>query len=80
MREQLAARLQELRAEFASGQKMLADLEAKQADLRHMLLRISGAIQVLEEELAKATQPASEDGAQRDSAGNLVPATSAKGM
>jgi hypothetical protein len=79
MREQLAARLQELQAEFASGQKMLADLEAKQVELRNTLLRISGAIQVLEEELAKATQPASEDGAQHDSASELVPATSAKG-
>lgn len=33
---------------------MLADLEAKAANLRETLLRISGAIQVLEEELARA--------------------------
>jgi hypothetical protein len=80
MREQLAARLQELQAEFASGQKMLADLEAKQVELRNTLLRISGAIQVLEEELAKATQSASEDGAQCDSTDKLALATSARGM
>lgn len=49
MKPQLEQRLQELRAEFESGQKMLADLESKQANLRDTMLRISGAIQVLEE-------------------------------
>ena len=53
MKEQLEERLKELKAEFESGQKMLAELEAKQANLRESLLRISGAIQVLEEELGK---------------------------
>ena len=53
MKEQLEQRLQELKAEFESGQKVLADLEAKQANVRETLLRIQGAIQVLEEELAK---------------------------
>lgn len=53
MRQQLKQRLQELKAEFATGQKMLADLEAKQANLRETLLRISGAVQVLEEVLAE---------------------------
>ena len=53
MREQLEKRLQELKAEFESGQKALADLEAKRENLRATLLRISGAIQVLEEELTK---------------------------
>lgn len=47
--KQLEQRLQELRAEFESGQKMLADLESKQVNLRDTMLRISGAIQVLEE-------------------------------
>ena len=49
MKQQLEQRLKELRAEFESGQKMLADLESKQVNLRDILLRISGAIQVLEE-------------------------------
>jgi hypothetical protein len=49
MQEQLERRLQELKTEFEAGQKMLADLEARQAQLRETLLRISGAIQVLEE-------------------------------
>lgn len=54
MKEQLQQRLQQLKAEFESGQKVLADLEIKQTSLRETLLRISGAIQVLEEELKKA--------------------------
>ncbi|MCG9967132.1 hypothetical protein L9W92_03570 [Pelotomaculum terephthalicicum JT] len=54
MREQLEQRLKELKAEFESGQKMLADLESRQTNMRTVLQRISGAIQVLEEELAKA--------------------------
>ena len=58
MRERLESRLAELKAEFEAGQKMLAELEAKQANLRDTLLRISGAVQVLEEELAKESQPA----------------------
>lgn len=54
MKEQLEQRLKELKTEFESGQKVLADLEAKQANLRNTLLRISGAIQVLEEELGNS--------------------------
>jgi septal ring factor EnvC (AmiA/AmiB activator) len=53
MKQQLEQRLKELRAEYASGQKALADLENKQAALKSTLLRISGAIQVLEEELSE---------------------------
>lgn len=56
MIEQLEKRLEQLKAEFASGQKVMADLEAKQANLRDTLLRISGAIQILEEEIGKASQ------------------------
>ncbi len=53
MQEQLKKRLAELKAEFEAGQKRLAELEAQEANLRSTLLRISGAIQVLEEELGK---------------------------
>jgi prefoldin subunit 5 len=49
VREQLRERLDELNAEHQAGRKALANLEAEQADLRDTLLRISGAIQVLEE-------------------------------
>jgi predicted nuclease with TOPRIM domain len=54
MKEQLEQRLAALRSEFEAGQKMLAELENKRADLKTTLIRISGAVQVLEEELAKA--------------------------
>jgi prefoldin subunit 5 len=56
MREQLEQRVSELRAEQQKGQQMLAELEAKQAELHQTLLRISGAIQILEELLAGAAQ------------------------
>ncbi len=54
MREQLQTRLAELRIEFEVGQNRLRDLEAQQSRLRDTLLRISGAIQVLEDTLAGA--------------------------
>lgn len=65
MNQQLEKRLNELRAEFESGQKMMADLESKQANLRDTLLRISGAIQVLEEVLAE------ESGQEPDKTGQF---------
>ncbi|MGV0025311.1 hypothetical protein [Phormidesmis priestleyi] len=54
MKEQLEQRLKALKAEFESGQTMLTDLETKQVTLKSTLLRISGAIQVLEEILSEA--------------------------
>lgn len=56
MKDQLQQRLNELKAEFEAGQRMMADLDAKRANLQESMLRISGAIQVLEEELAKSAQ------------------------
>ncbi len=52
MQQQIKQRLQELKAEYEAGQNMLSELETKQANLQQTLLRISGAIQVLEELLA----------------------------
>jgi chromosome segregation ATPase len=49
MREQIEKRLATLRTEMEAGEKMMAELEAKQAHLQSTLLRISGAIQVLQE-------------------------------
>lgn len=57
MRNQLQQRLNELKTEFQSGQKMLAELEQKRVNLEQTLLRISGAMQVLEELLNAAAQP-----------------------
>lgn len=51
MKEQLEKRLTELKREYENGQKIFADLSIREANLRESLLRISGAIHVLEEEL-----------------------------
>lgn len=61
MHERLQQRIQSLKTEYEAGQKMLADLEAKQANLRDTLLRISGAIQILEETLAESEVPPDEE-------------------
>lgn len=52
MQKQIEERLKELKAEFEDGQQMLDELKAKQISLRNTLLRISGAMQVLEELLS----------------------------
>ena len=52
MRDQLEARLNQLKQEFEAGQTKLQELEAQQASVTQTTLRISGAIQVLEELLA----------------------------
>lgn len=56
MKEQLEKRITELKSEFEAGQKMLTDLETKQNELKTTLLRISGAIQVLEELLQQPAE------------------------
>ena len=56
MKEKLEKRLAKLKAEFESGKKVMAEYEAKQAHLRDTLLRISGAIQILEEEISKENE------------------------
>ena len=56
MREQLETRLQELRNEFQTGHAKLQESERQQLALRETLLRISGAIQVLEELLENKSE------------------------
>ena len=68
MRDKLQQRLKDLKTEYESGQKVLTELEAKQANVRDTLLRISGAIQVLEEELANAETEASSVGSSAEEA------------
>ena len=63
MRERLEQRLQKLKTEFGKGEQTLQELEEQVAAVRQTLLRISGAIQVLEEELGYADQP-QEDGSE----------------
>ena len=54
MQQQFEKRLQELKQEFETGQARLQELARQEQVLRETLFRISGAIQVIEEELAKA--------------------------
>ncbi len=64
MQAQLTQRLADLKAEYQAGQKMLAELEAKKNEVSETLLRISGPIQVLEEELAKVAVSSTENTAE----------------
>jgi predicted nuclease with TOPRIM domain len=66
MHEQLLKRVEALKDEFQTGQQMLRELETQQSLCRERLLRISGAIQVLEELLAQ------ESAAGRGSDGLVV--------
>jgi hypothetical protein len=49
MEETIKGRLAALRADFEVGERELAALEGRAAELHRLLLRLSGAIQVLEE-------------------------------
>lgn len=49
MRESIDRRLKELKAEYETGQRMLAELVEKETQLRNTMMRIAGAMQVLEE-------------------------------
>ncbi len=60
MKDQVQERLENLKNELESGKKLLADLEARKADVQTTVLRISGAIQVLEELLAVSQPDAAE--------------------
>lgn len=49
MNDRIAERLQDLRREFETARRMLDGLDAQRSQLKSQLLRIAGAIQVLEE-------------------------------
>lgn len=49
-------RLQQLRGEYAAGETQLAEVERHRAAVHDQLLRIEGAIRVLEEQLADAPE------------------------
>ena len=60
LQQRLEQRLAALRQELATGQKMLSDMDAQRLDLHKTVIRISGAVQVLEELLA--AEPAAANG------------------
>lgn len=49
MKSEMKARLEELKEEYRKGQERLIALEQETTNLSNTMLRISGAIQVLEE-------------------------------
>jgi len=57
MKEKLEERLKELKEEFGTGQKMLCEIETKRDELQQNMLRISGAIQIIEETLTADITP-----------------------
>jgi hypothetical protein len=69
MRDQLEKRLAELKQELEAGQKMGEELAAKQANLQATMLRIAGAVQVLEELLAAENGAPAEKGSVTKLAG-----------
>ena len=62
MQDQIAIRLQQLRAEYQKGQDRLAALEQETFSVKNSMLRISGAIQVLEELLEQRSSEAPQNG------------------
>lgn len=56
MEETIKGRLAALQADYETGERELVALEQRSVELRRQLLRLSGAIQVLQE-LATADDP-----------------------
>jgi hypothetical protein len=65
VRGELERRLTELRSEFEAGRRLEADLQARLSEVSQTVLRLSGAIQVLEELLSA---DGSRNGAPADTA------------
>jgi predicted nuclease with TOPRIM domain len=59
--EKLKSRLESLKKEFEIGQSRLKELEKEEAFIRETLLRISGAIQVLQEVLKESETPEEQE-------------------
>jgi hypothetical protein len=53
MKDQLEKRLKELKREYEETRKILTDLEGKQTDIKNTILKLCGAIEIIEEELKK---------------------------
>jgi hypothetical protein len=59
MKEQIELRINELKVELEAGQKVMEELENQRSNITYTLLRINGAIQVLEEMVHKEEASAS---------------------
>jgi len=67
MQNQMEERLEELQRELETGQKRLRELETEQVFVRETCLRISGAIQVLQELIRAAREESDADTAIQNS-------------
>ena len=56
--EMIKARLEELKSNYAAGEQQMQTLETRKHELKQTMLRIQGAIQVLEEMLAEQNNQA----------------------
>lgn len=56
MKEQVEARINALKAELESGRQMMQELDEKRNNLGYTIMRISGAVQVLEELVAEEVE------------------------
>lgn len=61
MKKQLERRLAQLEEEMMAGQEQIRLLDEQRIKLTNTLLRISGAIQVLKEELGQDDNPGNEN-------------------
>jgi hypothetical protein len=66
MREVLEARLSELKREYEKGELELQQLQSRLVSLRETMLRISGALTLLEELLASPEATSSQLNAAQD--------------
>lgn len=53
MNDKLKQRLDALKSEYDAGQKMLTELDTRRQEISRMMLRIEGAMQVIQELLAQ---------------------------
>lgn len=56
MKDQIESRLEALKREFEAGETQLRDLDTQRVRIHEALLRISGAVQALEELLVDGRQ------------------------
>ena len=49
MKDQIESRIETLKREFEAGESQLRDLDVQRAGVHEAMLRIAGAVQVLEE-------------------------------
>jgi hypothetical protein len=70
--DRMEARLAELKREYQTGERQLRELVQQESALRETLLRISGAIQVLEELLPEGPAAPSPDPAANGEAPTVL--------